>query len=81
MTLTVDRDEGLGADDIHKRLDLFLSGMTRDVHMGVRTVEDVGPGGYQIVDDPRHLRFVTRDCSRRNNDRVAGFESDVAVLS
>ena len=76
----MDRDKGLWLQDIAERLDLLLSGMARHVDMSVAAVMDIGAGRYQIVDDPRHLRFVSGYRGCRDDHSVIGVQLDLAML-
>ena len=80
MILAVHGDEELRPHEIVHELELLLARMARDVDALVAPVDDVGAELQQVVDRLGDELLVARDRRRRDDDRIARHDADLAVI-
>ncbi len=71
----------LGADEVDQQLELFLAGMSRDVHVEQLIVEYVRPQAEQVVEGAIDHLLIAGDGGCRDDDGIAGNHANRARVA
>ncbi len=81
MVCPVDRDEGLGSNDLNHRALLFAAPVAARVHLRIALPRNhVEPATLEPIDEVEHAELVSGNDSRRENHRVPCIEMHLGVL-